>query len=90
MKVVPGSATTPVTGIAPAAEIRTPATTATSGSTPLQSAVLQPAMAVMNELPDIDQEKVSALKAALERGELPFHPDKLAALIERYHRSGGR
>lgn len=88
MKVIPGSAATPVAGIAPAAEIRTPATTAPSASSKLQSSVLQPAMAAMNEMPDIDQEKVAALKSALERGELPFNPTKLAALIERYHRSG--
>jgi negative regulator of flagellin synthesis FlgM len=89
MKVVPGSAVTPVTGVAPAAEICTPVATAPSSATRLQSAVLQPAMAAMSEMPDIDHEKVSALKAALERGELPFNPAKLAALIERYHRSGG-
>lgn len=88
MKVVPGSAATPVAGIAPAAEIRTPAPTAPSATSKLQSSVLQPAMAAMNEMPDINQEKVTALKAALERGELPFNPVKLAALIERYHRSG--
>lgn len=88
MKVVPGSATTPVAGIAPAAEIRTPATTAPGTTAKLQSSVLQPAMAAMSEMPDIDQEKVTALKTALERGELPFNPAKLAALIERYHRSG--
>lgn len=88
MKVVPGSAATPVAGIAPAAEIRTPATTAPGATSKLQSSVLQPAMAAMNEMPDIDQEKVTALKTALERGELPFNPAKLAALIERYHRSG--
>ncbi len=45
-------------------------------------------MAAMSEMPDIDHEKVTALKTALERGELPFNPAKLAALIERYHRSG--
>jgi negative regulator of flagellin synthesis FlgM len=45
-------------------------------------------MAALSQLPDIDHEKVSALKTALERGELPFNPAKLAALIERYHRSG--
>lgn len=89
MKVVPGSAATPVTGVAPAAEIRTPIGTALGGATNLQSAVLQPAMAAMNDMPDIDHEKVSALKTALERGELPFNRAKLAALIERYHRSGG-
>lgn len=88
MKVVPGSAAAPVTGIAPAAEIRTPATTASSATSKLQSSVLQPAMAAMSEMPDIDHEKVAALKTALERGELPFDPAKLAALIERYHRSG--
>lgn len=88
MKVVPGSAPSAVTGVAPAAEIRTPPATAVSNSTKLQSSVLQPAMAAMNEMPDIDQEKVAALKTALERGELPFNPAKLAALIDRYHRSG--
>ena len=88
MKVVPGSAATPVAGIAPAAEIRTPTTAAPSATSKLQSSVLQPAMAAMSEIPDIDHAKVSALKAALERGELPFNPTKLAALIERYHRSG--
>jgi negative regulator of flagellin synthesis FlgM len=77
-----------VAGIAPAAEIRTPTTTAPSATAKLQSSVLQPAMAAMNEMPEIDQEKVAALKTALERGELPFNPAKLAALIERYHRSG--
>jgi negative regulator of flagellin synthesis FlgM len=89
MKVVPGSAATPVTAVAPATEIRTPPSTAAGGAANLQSAVLQPAMAAMSEMPDIDHAKVSALKAALERGELPFNPTKLAALIERYHRSGG-
>ena len=88
MKVVPGSVATPVAGIAPAAEIRTPVTTASSAASKLQSSVLQPAMAAMSEMPDIDHEKVAALKTALERGELPFNPAKLAALIERYHRSG--
>ena len=88
MKVVPGSAATAVAGIAPATEIRTPAKNVAGNTTKLQSAVLQPAMAAMRELPDIDQEKVASLKAALERGELPFDPAKLAALIERYHRSG--
>lgn len=88
MKVVPGSAVGGVTGVAPAAEIRTPPVTAVSNSTRLQSSVLQPAMAALNEMPEIDQEKVTALKTALERGELPFDPAKLATLIERYHRGG--
>lgn len=88
MKVVPGSAATPVASIAPASEIRSPANNSANNATKLQSAVLQPAMAALRELPDIDQEKVESLKAALERGELPFDPAKLAALIERYHRSG--
>ncbi|WP_129780234.1 flagellar biosynthesis anti-sigma factor FlgM [Peristeroidobacter soli] len=89
MKVVPGAAATPVAGIAPAvAELRTPATAAPGAASKLQSSVLQPAMAAMSEMPDIDHAKVAALKTALERGELPFNPAKLAALIERYHRSG--
>jgi negative regulator of flagellin synthesis FlgM len=88
MKVVPGSTVTAVTAVAPAAEIRTPPTTAVNGSARLQSSVLRPAMAALKQLPEIDQDKVAALKTALERGELPVNPAKLAALIERYHRSG--
>lgn len=52
---------------------------------PLQSAVLQPALAAMRAMPDIDHEKVAALRDALAKGELPFDPAKLAGLIQRFH-----
>lgn len=51
----------------------------------LQSAVLQPALAAMRAMPDIDHEKVAALRDALAKGELPFDPAKLAGLIQRFH-----
>ena len=52
----------------------------------MQSAVLQPALDAMRNLPDIDHAKVAALQDALAKGELPFDAGKLAKLIERYHR----
>ena len=55
----------------------------------LQSTVLQPAMAALREMPDIDHAKVEALRDALARGELPFDAGKLAGLIERFHGSKG-
>lgn len=51
----------------------------------LQSAVLQPALAALRQLPDIDQAKVEALRDALARGEVSFDASRLAGLIERYH-----
>ncbi|MYM27772.1 flagellar biosynthesis anti-sigma factor FlgM [Duganella sp. CY15W] len=53
----------------------------------LQSAVLQPALQAMREMPEIDQEKVDMLRDALAKGELPFDPAKLAGLIQRFHGS---
>src|SRR6218665_3567882 len=55
----------------------------------LQSEVMQPALAAMKAMPDIDHAKVAALRDALARGELPFDPAKLAGLIERFHGSRG-
>ncbi|NRR31993.1 flagellar biosynthesis anti-sigma factor FlgM [Oxalobacteraceae bacterium] len=55
--------------------------------TALQSAVLQPALKAMSEMPEIDQEKVAALRDALAKGELPFNAAKLAGLIQRFHGS---
>lgn len=55
----------------------------------LQSSVLQPALAALRDMPEIDQARVAALKDALARGEVPFDPDKLAGLIERFHGSKG-
>ncbi|MYM89029.1 flagellar biosynthesis anti-sigma factor FlgM [Rugamonas sp. FT82W] len=54
---------------------------------PLQSAVMQPALQAMREMPEIDQEKVDQLRDALAKGELPFDPAKLAGLIQRFHGS---
>lgn len=54
---------------------------------PLQSAVMQPALQAMREMPEIDQEKVDLLRNALANGELPFDPAKLAGLIQRFHGS---
>ncbi|MET0319181.1 MAG: flagellar biosynthesis anti-sigma factor FlgM [Duganella sp.] len=52
---------------------------------PLQSAVMQPALQAMRDMPEIDQEKVDMLRDALAKGELPFDPSKLAGLIQRFH-----
>lgn len=51
----------------------------------LQSAVLQPALAALRDMPDIDQAKIEALRDALARGDVPFNAGRLAGLIERYH-----
>jgi len=53
--------------------------------TELQSAMLQPALAALREMPDIDAARVEALRAALAEGRLNFDAGKLARLIERYH-----
>lgn len=60
-----------------------PAAAATAA--PLQSAVMQPALQAMRDMPEIDQEKVDMLRDALAKGELPFDPAKLAGLIQRFH-----
>ncbi|WP_018411160.1 flagellar biosynthesis anti-sigma factor FlgM [Methyloversatilis thermotolerans] len=77
---------TPATD-APAAGPATGSTTAPAPA--LQSAVLQPAMAALAGMPEIDQARVDALREALARGEVPFDPDKLAGLIERFHGKQG-
>lgn len=53
----------------------------------LESAALQPALAALRDLPEIDQAKVAALRDALARGEVPLDTDRLAGLIARYHGS---
>ncbi|MGE5492283.1 MAG: flagellar biosynthesis anti-sigma factor FlgM [Actinomycetota bacterium] len=62
-----------------------PAAAAAPAAAPLQSAVLQPALAALKDMPDIDQAKVEALRDALSRGEMPFNPARLAGLISRFH-----
>ncbi|GGX81416.1 hypothetical protein GCM10007386_10390 [Pseudoduganella dura] len=79
---MPGVATVQtVTDTAPAEKPRAAAPAAAT----LQSAVLQPAMAAMKDMPDFDQAKVSMLRDALAKGELPFDAGKLAGMIQRFH-----
>ena len=54
----------------------------------LQSEVLQPAMAALREMPDIDSARVAELRDLLAKGELPFDAGRLAGLIQRFH--GGK
>ncbi len=77
--------TTVSTPVPPA---RSAAPSAPSAAAPLESAVLGPALAAIKELPEIDQARVATLRDALEHGQIPFDASKLAALIDRYHRTG--
>lgn len=54
----------------------------------LQSEVLQPAMAALREMPEIDSARVAELRDLLAKGELPFDAGRLAGLIQRFH--GGK
>ena len=54
----------------------------------LQSEVLQPALAALRDLPEIDSERVAELRDLLAKGELPFDAGRLAGLIQRFH--GGK
>ena len=58
---------------------------APAASSALQSAVLQPAVQAMKEMPDFDHAKVAMLRDALAKGELPFNASKLAGVIQRFH-----
>jgi negative regulator of flagellin synthesis FlgM len=55
----------------------------------LQSSVMQPALAALRDMPEVDQAKVSAIRDALARGEIRFDAGRLAGLIERFHGSKG-
>lgn len=44
------------------------------------------AAGVLQALPEVDLDKVAAVRAALARGEIGFDADKLAATIAAYHR----
>lgn len=57
-------------------------------SAALQSEVLQPAMAALAAMPEVDSERVAELRDLLARGELPFDAGRLAGLIQRFH--GGK
>lgn len=77
-----GPAERPATSPA-APTVRPPVAAEASGA-----ALLEPALAALRAQPEVDLERVAAVKAALARGEVKFDPDRLAALIDRYH--GGR
>jgi len=55
----------------------------------LESSALAPAKAALAEMPEIDQAKVDALRAALARGEISFDAGRLAQLIQRFHGGQG-
>jgi negative regulator of flagellin synthesis FlgM len=90
MRIVGTPGFTPVAPSAAAPDAAAPQATTSapaSGPSPMASSVLQPALAALRELPDIDHAKVAALRVALARGEVPFDAGKLAGLIERFHGS---
>ncbi|TQK10136.1 flagellar biosynthesis anti-sigma factor FlgM [Herbaspirillum sp. SJZ107] len=62
---------------------------ATESSSPLESAVLQPAQGALRALPDFDAARVAELRDALAKGQLPFDAGRLAGLIQRFHGSQG-
>lgn len=84
--LMPQGVAAPAVAETTAAEPATPV--ARSGEAALQSSTLQPALAAMRDMPEIDEAKVAALRDALAKGELPFNAAKLAGLIERFHGSG--
>lgn len=79
-----------VSGIAAAegASAKSKVSSPPAPAAPLESAVLNAALAAIRDLPEVDQAKVAVLRDALSRGDMPFDASKLAALIERYHRTG--
>lgn len=91
MKIT-GNTGTPAPAVAapaPAARVEKAGQAAPAAGGELQSAVLQPALAALKAMPEIDHAKVAALREALARGEIPFDAAKLAGLIERHHGSRG-
>ncbi|KQV61711.1 MULTISPECIES: flagellar biosynthesis anti-sigma factor FlgM [unclassified Duganella] len=80
----PGAPVQSVADSAPAAAAH--ASAAPAAQRELESAVLQPAMKAMQEMGDIDHERVAQLRDALAKGELPFDAGKLAGLIQKFHR----
>ena len=83
---VRGTAIAPTEAIADNAGAAAAAGGSSAGAE-LQSAVLQPAMAALRAMPDIDHERVAMLRDALAKGELPFDSSKIAGLIQRFHGS---
>lgn len=65
-----------------------PVQSAQVAQTPQDAELLKPAQAALDSMGDIDQEKVAFLRGALARGEIPFDPDRLAKLVQRFHGGG--
>lgn len=61
------------------------AMSSTEAKSELQSSVIQPPLASISSMPDMDHAKIAELRAALARGEISFNATRLAALIQRYH-----
>jgi negative regulator of flagellin synthesis FlgM len=84
----------PAAGLVPAQEVASgeraaaPVTPA-AAPTGMASDVLKPAQAALAQMPEVDMDKVAALKDALARGEVKFDADRLAQLIQRYHGGHG-
>lgn len=94
MKINSGNSPTELLGPARAgaaarSDAAAPASAGAAGGTgsaaPLQSEVLQPALAALASMPEIDHARVAELRDALAKGELPFDPARLAGLIQRFH-----
>ena len=83
----PAAVIAPTQEVASGERAAAPVTPA-SAPTEMASDVLKPAQAALAQMPEVDMDKVAALKDALSRGEIQFDPDRLAKLVQRYH--GGR
>ena len=79
---------TGASGGAEAASSVTPGSSSAGQTAALQTQVLQPAMAALRDMPEIDSERVAELRDLLAKGELPFDAGRLAGLIQRFH--GGK
>jgi len=69
------------------ASVAAATTGATAAPARRQSDVLQPALAALRAMPEIDHAKVAELREALARGEVRFDAARLAGLIQRFHGS---
>jgi negative regulator of flagellin synthesis FlgM len=82
---ISGTGTASVAAAGPTANVAPAAAAEPAPVGPLQSAVLEPALEALRKMPEIDLERVAALRDALAKGEVPFDAAKLAGLIERFH-----
>lgn len=90
MRVANNGSAPALSGTGAPGETSTPAAAPASAGPALQAAtleseVLKPAQAALAALPEIDQDKVAALRDALAKGEIRFDAERLAQLIQRYH-----